>query len=422
MKVVVSIRQRSFARFVAFDLAEAARHLGHVVHWVDFDALHQAAQPRGSDAHGEALARVDEEVRAFAPDLVISYGIEALVPPYPAELPGHAWTLAEAARAPIACFFYDFGAPFDRPIDAATTPWIARAQRADVRVFCWDRQALGDLQQRYGVAAEYLPMAVNDAMFFPPAAGATRDLPVVFSGGPTPERIAALRAVAARGLSIHGYDEAGWTADPVLATCFRGFVPERDRLRDIYQRASVTLNVTRAHGRASLNMRVFEAMACGCVVVTDQAEEAATLFTPGEHLLAVDAGASPAAAVSRLLDDPRLRDTIGAAGAACVRQHHTYAQRLSSIAPQLQAFVSETRAWAFWDSFLAADPDKALRFLTVLRTERSLLREDLWHLAEAEAHRRRGRRALALRACREAQRRNPVLLGADRLAMELQTH
>ncbi|WP_396626922.1 glycosyltransferase [Luteitalea sp.] len=421
MKVLVSIRQRSFARFVAFDLAEAARRLGHVVHWVDFDALHQAIAPDSAEAHRDILARVAEDVRAFAPDLVLSYGIEAIVPPYTTELPGDAWTLADAARAPVACFFYDFGAPFDRPVDAATAPWIARAQRADVRVFCWDRQAVADLH-RFGVAAEYLPMAVNEAMFFPPAEDGGRDVSVVFSGGPTPERQAALREVAPQGLAIYGYDEAIWTADPALAGCYRGFVPERDRLREIYQRARVTLNVTRAHGRASLNMRVFEAMACGCVVVTDQAEEASTIFTPGEHLVVIDRDESPAAVVARVLGNEATRAAIGARGAACVRESHTYVERLSTITPQLKALVSESRAWAFWDSFLEADPDKALRFLGVLRAERTLLREDLWHMAEATAHARRGRRALALRACREAQRRNPALVGLDRLAADLQTH
>jgi hypothetical protein len=113
-------------------------------------------------------------------------------------LPDDAWRLADAARAPVACFFYDFGAPFDRPVDAATAPYIERLQHADMRVFCWDRQAVEDLG-RFGVAAEYLPMAVNDAMFCPPVDGRARDLPIVFSGGPTPERLAALRPLAARG-------------------------------------------------------------------------------------------------------------------------------------------------------------------------------------------------------------------------------
>lgn len=419
MNVVVSIRQRSFARFVAFDLAEAARRLGHVVHWIDFDALQQASAARGADGHREVLARLEEDVRAFGPDLVISYGLEALVPPFPSVLPEDRWTLVDAARAPVACFFYDFGPPFDRPVDAGTRPWVARAQHADVRVFCWDRQALADLHG-FGVAAEYLPMAVNEAMFFPPPAAAARETPVVFSGGPTPERVAALREVAPLGLDIYGYDQEAWMADPVLAACYRGFIPERDRLRATYQRARLTLNVTRAHGRASLNMRVFEAMACGCVVVTDQAEEAAALFTPGEHLVALGPDDAPGLVTARWLEDAPALARVSAAAARSVREHHTYVARLGSIADRLKAFVSETRAWTFWTQYLAADPDKALRFLAALRAERALLREDLWHVAQAEAHRRRGRMRLAREACLEARRRNPALMGLDPLLAALE--
>ena len=44
-----------------------------------------------------------------------------------------------------------------------------------------------------------------------------RDLPIVFSGGPTAERVAALRSLAPAGLSIYGYDEPGWTAGSVIS-------------------------------------------------------------------------------------------------------------------------------------------------------------------------------------------------------------
>ena len=387
MRVVVSITQRSFARFVAFDLAEAARRLGWAVHWIDFDALSQGLAGAPREAWLATLARVTDEVRAFAPDLILSYGIEAILPPFPRMLADDPWRLADVARAPVACFFYDFGPPFDRPVDSSTAPYIERLRRADIRIFCWDRRALADLES-FGVAAEYLPMAVNDAMFHPPPAGASRDLRIVFSGGPTAERIAALRGLVPAGLSVYGYDERGWTTDPVLAPCYRGFVPERDRLRAIYQRARITLNVTRAHGRASLNMRVFEAMACGCLVVTDQAEEAAALFAPGDDLVTVRDGTTPEAVVTRYLDDEEARARIASHGARVVRQSHTYVHRLESIAPRLEAFISEARAWAFWEQFLVEDPAKALRFVAALRADRALLREDLWRVADATARRR----------------------------------
>ena len=389
MRVVVSITQRSFARFVAFDLAEAGRRLGWAVHWIDFDALSQGLAGAPREAWLATLARVTDEVRAFAPDLILSYGIEAILPPFPGALADDPWRLADVAGAPVACFFYDFGPPFDRRVDATTARYIERLQRADIRVFCWDRRALADLES-FGVAAEYLPMAVNDAMFHPPPDGAARDLPVVFSGGPTAERVATLRSLVPAGLSVYGYDEAGWTADPALAPCYRGFVPERDRLRAIYQRAQITVNVTRAHGRASLNMRVFEAMACGCLVVTDQAEEAAELFAPGEDLVTVTGRTPPAEVVTRYLADAAARTRIAAQGARVVRQSHTYVHRLDAITPRLKAFVSEARAWSVWERFFVEDPAKALRFVTALRADRTLLREDLWRVADAAAHTRLG--------------------------------
>jgi hypothetical protein len=259
-------------------------------------------------------------------------------------------------------------------------------------------------------------------MFFPPAPGALRDLPVVFSGGPTPERVSTLRTLAPMGLSVYGYDEAAWTADPRLAPCYRGFVPERDRLRALYQRAQITPNVTRAHGRASLNMRVFEAMACGCLVVTDQPEEAAALFVPGEHLVTVGAATSTQAVVMQYLSDRDARTRIASRGAEVVRESHTYVARLTSITSRLKAFVSETRAWAFWDQFLLADPGKALRFVDALRTDRTLLREDLWYAAETAAHMRLGQWDLARRTFAAARQHNPSLLSLRALDRLLDTH
>lgn len=421
MKIVVSIRQRSFARFVAFDLAEAARRLGWVVHWIDFDALTQRLQGQPPEAWQAELAGLSDALRAFAPDLVFSYGIEAVLPPFPGALPDDPWRLADEARAPVACFFYDFGAPFDRPVDATTAPYIERLQRADIRVFCWDRHALDELQ-RFGVAAEYLPMAVNDAMFYPPAGGAARDLPIVFSGGPTPERVAALRPLTPHGLSIFGYDEAGWMSDAALVPSFRGMVPERDRLRSLYQRARLTINVTRAHGRASLNMRVFEAMACGCLVITDRADEAAMLFTPGRDLVGLVDNAGLAEVVAQLLDDDGRRETIAAQGAATVREAHTYVRRLESITTRLDAFVRESRAWPFWDRFLEADPAKALRFVETLRADRTLLREDLWHTADALASMRLQQWDAARASLDSARRCNPHLQRLIPLTAALDTH
>lgn len=417
MRVLASIQQRSFARYIAFDLAEAARRLGWEVLWVDFDGHAQRLRGRPADEWRQRLEEVATEIRAFKADLQFSYGLEAFGRVFLSDLPDSHWVLAEIAAVPIACFFFDFGPPFTTPVDDTTVRYVERLQQADVRIFCWDRAALADLH-RYGVAAEFLPMAVNERMFFPPDEERPRDLPIVFSGGPTAERIAALRPLAPLGLSIVGYGD-GWQGDPVLRAHYRGVVAERPAMRDLYQRARVAVNVTRAHGRDSLNMRVFEAMACGAAVVTDQALAAAQLFTPGIDLLTVEPGEDFAPTVAQVLADERARARLARRGAAVVRDAHTYLHRLSSIVPTLRGFVTESRAWPHWERFVTADAAKALRFVTHLRGQQQLQREDLWHLADGMAHLRLGDVARARQSLAAARRRNPALRQLPALEAQL---
>lgn len=381
MRLFAFIRQRSFARYVAFDLAEAARQLGWYVVWMDLDGARQQLAALPEAQRPAAAAALRDRVAAAAPDLVVSYGLEAFAPVC-ADLVAEArWSVAEVTLgAGIACFLFDFGYPFDAPADPAAATLIERLRAPDVGIWCWDAAALADLA-RLQVPAAAFPMAVNTGMFHLPASGgspAARDLPIVFSGGPTPERIAALERVAALGLSVYGYDADGWPASPGLRDLHRGLVAERHALRRLYQRARLTVNVTRAHGRASLNMRVFEAMACGCLVLTDQAEAAAALFTPGEHLITYDSLDDLEAKARRYLADEAARRRIAEAGAREVAARHSYTARLGGIAEPLRLLVREARAWPLFLRYRAEDPARAARFLAALRAEGLAQRLNAW--------------------------------------------
>ena len=125
---------------------------------------------------------------------------------------------------------------------------------------------------------------------------------------------------------------------------------------------------------------------------------------------------------ARYLTDDAGRTRIADRGADVVRQSHTYAARLAAITPRLRAFASETRAWAFWDQFMLSDPTRALRFVEALRADRTLLREDLWHVADTTAHMRLGRWDVARRSLELARRVNPALLRLRQLDAALETH
>ncbi len=377
MRVLAFIRQRSFARYVAFDMAEAARRMGWSVDWLDLDGERQHIHGLPDEARAEACEALRRRVSALGPDLVFSYGLEAFADVCGDLAPASRWSVADVAGVPIACFLFDFGYPFDGATTAGAANLIARLRAPDVGLWCWDEAATADLA-RHGLPAAWFPMAVNDHMFTPPASGAARDLPVVFSGGPTPERLAALERLAPCGVSIYGYGDDAWRASDVLRDAHRGVVVERTALRDVYRRARVAVNVTRPHGRASLNMRVFEAMACGCVVVTDRPDAAARLFTPDVELVTYTSLDELDARVRQLLAHDEHRARIAEAGAVAVATRHTYALRVASIAADLRALMIEGRAWRRYLAFRADDPDKAARFVDTLHAQGLLRRLDVW--------------------------------------------
>ncbi len=238
MRVVVSITQRSFARFVAFDLAVAARRLGWAVHWIDFDALTQQLAGSPRDAWLATLARVTDEVRAFAPDVVFSYGIEAILPPFPDVLPDDP--LAAGRRGPRT------GGLLLLRLRSTVRPPGRRDHGSIRRAVA----APGHPRLLLGSACRGRPRPVRRGRRIPADGGQRRDVPpAACRGHPRPaDRVlrrpdcpsasSTLRSLAPAGLSVYGYDEPGWTADPVLARLLsRLRAGARPSARDVPARA-----------------------------------------------------------------------------------------------------------------------------------------------------------------------------------------
>lgn len=97
----------------------------------------------------------------------------------------------------------------------------------------------------------------------------------------------------------------------------------------LFARAKVVWNCSLA---GDLNMRVFEALASGALLVTDRLADGSqdALFAPGEHLLAYDDDTLEAT-VARALADAPAREAIAARGQALALRHHTYAARMTRL-------------------------------------------------------------------------------------------
>jgi hypothetical protein len=150
----------------------------------------------------------------------------------------------------------------------------------------------------------------------------------------------------------------------------------------IYRRAKIVFNKS---VRNDVNMRYFEAMCAGAVLVTDKLKDNGVdvLFQPGTELVQYHDEASLVAAIDRLLANESERVAIGARARDRVLQEHTYEHRARKVLEVLLATTHSVRP----------APHQYLSVFHMLRFPDGVLRTT----------------ARSLQALREAGDRNAVL-------------
>lgn len=118
----------------------------------------------------------------------------------------------------------------------------------------------------------------------------------------------------------------GWEAVPQMAPFARGPLPY-DRMPDVYASTRIVIDDANHATKLmqSVNSRVFDAIAAGCLVLTNGREGAQALF--GDLLPTYDSPQELEALLRRFLDDEPLRRRTVAALQQVVAAEHTYAHR-----------------------------------------------------------------------------------------------
>lgn len=182
-------------------------------------------------------------------------------------------------------------------------------------VFAGQRAYVPLLRETGSRHVYWLPMACNPKVHRPVDAEKSHD--IVFVGGTS--------------------EPVHWQRARLLETLQSRFdVLARER---VYGEEMVT---TFSTGRAAfnhsavqdVNMRIFEALAMGCALLTNRDAERnglSDLFTDGEHLLMYEEEADLIRKVSQLLGDEALRERLAANGRVNVLERHTYGHRVEAI-------------------------------------------------------------------------------------------
>jgi SAM-dependent methyltransferase len=173
----------------------------------------------------------------------------------------------------------------------------------------------------------WLPLHCDTGIFHP--IEAQRDIDIAFVGSQT-WRADSIIAIGNRhGLRVHVVSTPG--------------PREKSETAAIYARSKLVFN---RHVTNDLNFRVFEAMACGRVLLTDaQANGQYELFEDGRHYVLYKDERDLEAQVLRQLRDGAARERIEREAATHLAAHHSTRARVRQLREAIEAFLA-TRAAA----------------------------------------------------------------------------
>jgi len=324
----ISVLQHTAARFIMADLAAAFAAAGYPTLFIDFCPLLQ-----NSLDQAEQLRNRLREIEEFAPDIAVAYGMEAFVP-----LPGYG-DLFSFNKLPQINLFFDF---HDWNMEVlARHPLIEEMTGPDCLYFCWDNEAIVRMINDGFCRVHYLPLAVNPEVFTdttPP--GVTRPAPVSFIGLATPERVRWLEPLVAEGLRVHGPGSEQWEKNEKIRAVYHGAQNDRREVNRYYNDSYMSINITQTHGSDSLNMRIFEALATGCLLLTDDKPVLGQTFALGDELV-VHHGDDLLQLVRYYREHPEKGNEIARCGQIAVREAHTYHHRVKEIMGYLPDFLDQ---------------------------------------------------------------------------------
>jgi glycosyltransferase involved in cell wall biosynthesis len=122
---------------------------------------------------------------------------------------------------------------------------------------------------------------------------------------------------------------------------------------NVYRRSRIVVNIGRDDFPQDANLRVFEAMACGALLITQTPTELTDLsFQEGVHFVGYREPSEIKELVRRYLNNDTAAKSIAAAGRELTLSQHTYEQRVETLLARIDQTSARNqapaRSWPEW--------------------------------------------------------------------------
>lgn len=226
-----------------------------------------------------------DDVKEFRPDMIFGYDYSFLMDENCTKI------IEQSGCKDLVFYFAD--EPHTKFALGDKSELYGKLKKLNPKVFIWDKDFLDEFE-----GSTYLPLAVNPKKYATKSYDYQYD--ITFVGRPLSDNrqeiLCELIKTFKNKLSIFSYekyflqsveeireknllDEADLE---IYSKCWRGFVESEEELAQIYSSSKINLNIN-LQGKSSINYRVFEVLASGGFLLTDEREDLEQYFEISKH-------------------------------------------------------------------------------------------------------------------------------------------
>lgn len=202
-----------------------------------------------------------------------------------------------------------------------------------------------DLLTEAGVDCRYMSHAADSARFYSEP-GVEQNLDVAFVGNWSGWRDEVLQATleVTENVALYGgyWKKKSSIPRAQLKRILKGEFIVGQELNHLYNTSKIVLNASRTKGSFGLNMRFFEVLAAGGVLLSDEVPELEKQFVPTEHMLRYQSPGELKKILKQILSSADEREKIRLAGQSLVLNSYSYDKMAERILIQCGE-VLETR-------------------------------------------------------------------------------